>query len=348
MARDFGTLQINRLIVHDIPVRSSASTADPVLSETDSALTPDLRNYFREKITKSMVAAASDVIFDAEIDSPVSAIVSGCLVTEEMGFIAASWELAGHLHKSQTGINPAGLLIVVEATIDDKNAIIVLKLEREDGVRVQQQEIAGKKTFSVEHIRDLMFTGKTKVFKAAVFVQDGTAFESVTISVSDKQNGAKRGSEIADFFLKRFLGCKLSEAPDVVTERFFAASQTFINENVADPENKAKYQIALMATLNNQQDAVHPWHFAEENLAVQDRDTFIHALEEKQVPTQQFPKDTAGLGPMLKKLQMNFQSGLVLVASPQAYEDHVKISELEDGNSHVEITDRLKNVRSRR
>ncbi len=348
MTRDFGTLHIERLIVHDIPVRSWANASEPTLSETDSVLTTELRNYFREKITKSMAAAACEVIFDTESASPISSIVSSRLVTGEIDFIAASWEVARHLHQTQTGINPAGLLIVVEATIDDKDALVILKLEREDGVRVQQQEIDGKKTFSVEHIRDLMFTGKTKVFKAALFVQDGEGFDSVGISVSDKQNGAKRGSEIADFFLKRFLGCKLREAPDVVTQRFFEAAQTFINEKVTDPENKAKYQIALMATLNNQQDDVRPWHFAEENLAIRDRDEFIHTLDENQVPTQQFPKDVAGLEPILRKLQMSFQSGIVLVASPQAYEDHVKTSELEDGNSHVEITDKLKNVRSRR
>jgi len=348
LTRDFGTLHIERLIVHDIPVRSSVNASEPILSETDSVLTTELRNYFREKITKSMAAAACEVIFDAEVASPISSIVSSYLVTAEMDFIEASWEVARHLHQSQTGINPAGLLIVVEATIDDRSALAVLKLEREDGVRVQQQEIDGKKTFNVEHIRDLMFTGKTKVFKAALFVQDGDSFASVGISVSDKQNGAKRGSEIADFFLKRFLGCKLREAPDVVTQRYFEAAQGFINEKVSDPENRAKYQIALMATLNNQQDTVHPWHFAEENLAVQDRDEFIHALNEHEVPTQQFAKDTAGLQPTLKKLQMSFQSGIILVASPQAYEEHIKSSELENGNSLVEITDKLKDVRSRR
>ncbi len=55
MAVDLGKLQVQRLIVYEIPDRPVRGTQQqPTLSEIESPLTPELRNYFHEKITETL------------------------------------------------------------------------------------------------------------------------------------------------------------------------------------------------------------------------------------------------------------------------------------------------------
>jgi hypothetical protein len=61
----------------------------------------------------------------------------------------------------------------------------VLKLEREQGARVELAVTSGGRTFSVQHLRDLMLTERTKVFKVGLFVQTGADLASIDGAVCD-------------------------------------------------------------------------------------------------------------------------------------------------------------------
>ena len=62
MAVDLGKLQVERLIVHEVPDRPvRGAQQQPTLSEIESPLTPDLKNYFREKITETLDQAAASL-----------------------------------------------------------------------------------------------------------------------------------------------------------------------------------------------------------------------------------------------------------------------------------------------
>jgi hypothetical protein len=143
-----------------------------------------------------------------------------------------SQQMAMHLHASQTGVNPAGLLVVSSAVVDGNRALAILKLEKESGVRVHEDKTAdGRRTLSMEHIRELMLTDRTKVFKVGLFYP--TTGGTVEGLVSDKQRGYQPQNEVADFFLKRFLGCALKQLPPVVTQDFLQATEQFINDEVS-------------------------------------------------------------------------------------------------------------------
>jgi hypothetical protein len=98
MKIDLGRLIVERLIVHEVPTRPARGDGPkPVLSEIDSPLTPELRNYFKERIVGSLTTAAYDVVFDPASGSPVPG-----LVTEYLGdgrsFVAKSVAIAQHLY----------------------------------------------------------------------------------------------------------------------------------------------------------------------------------------------------------------------------------------------------------
>ncbi|MBI4219914.1 MAG: nucleoid-associated protein, partial [Chloroflexi bacterium] len=155
-------------------------------------------------------------------------------------------------------------------------------------------------------------------------------------------------TEVADFFLRRFLGCRLLEASDVNTKRFFTATEEFINEKVTDPVRKARYNIALLAELNRTTTTVRPRDFAQQNFEVDDRQSYIEFLRTKDVPTTTVQKDTTLIAGQLRRLQVDFSSGLAVLGPPDSFREHVKMSQLDDGRTRVEIEDRVKRVHGKR
>lgn len=206
MPVDLGTLGIVSVIVHEVPERwATGPSAPPFLSEAESALTPTLQHYIRERIIGSLAKAAYEVLFDPSATSPVRSLTEDHLGPQTMDFVAMSQQMANHLYTCQTGVNSAGLLVVGSITLGGARALAILKLEKESGVRVRQDVTGeGRRTLSMEHIRELMLTDKTKVFKAGLFFS--TTDGSVEGLVSDKQRGYLPQTEIADFFLRSFLG----------------------------------------------------------------------------------------------------------------------------------------------
>ena len=113
MARDLGRLNIDKLIVHDIPSRRvNTSGPSPTLSEIESPLTTTVRNYIRDKVVGTLTNNSFPVVFDSSSGSPVPSLVMDNLGNQTKPFIEASQELANHLFQTQKGSNPPGLLAV--------------------------------------------------------------------------------------------------------------------------------------------------------------------------------------------------------------------------------------------
>ena len=191
----------------------NAQGPSPTLSEIESPLVPTVRNYIRDRVVGTLARNSFPVVFDPASGSPVPELVMDNLGNQSTPFVEASQDLANHLFQSQTGSNPSGLLIVTQTSMEGVNSLAIMKLEREAGARVAAIRHQGKSTFDVEHLSDLMLTDKTRVFKDGLFVQEGTTLESIAGLVSDTQTAQWYKSDIADFFLRRFLGCKLREEP---------------------------------------------------------------------------------------------------------------------------------------
>lgn len=347
MTIDLGRLRIEKLIVHEIPSKRSGCSSQLILSEVESPLIQEHKNFLREKIIGSLDLSAFNVAFSPNYSSPVPNIIFNNLVVQTGSFVSMSKEIALHLYNCQTGVNSAGLLTVVQALIGKNRAFAILKLEKEEGVRVKPDQFQGKATFSIEYLHDLMLTRKTKVFKVGLFIAGGNTPDSIRGKVSDEQRGYKSSIEVADFFLKKFLGCQLIEAPEIATKHFFKATEEFINNEVGEPVTKTRYEIALIATLNNQARTIHPKTFAEEHLDVNHRQKYIDYLKDSRMPIQEFDKNTNLIKQHLNRIRIEFESGLAVIGTPQAFGERVRICETDDGYTRVEIEDRLKKMSSK-
>jgi hypothetical protein len=159
MLADLGTFRIEKAIVHEVPQRYvRKGSGGPNLSEIESPLDQDLANYFERKVAGSLAEAALDVLFDPTASSPIPDLVRDSVGSRKQSFVAISQDMAKHLHEVQTGVNPAGLLAVLQGTVAGRRCLAILKLEKESGVRVEQLQIDGKRTLSVLNVRDLILT----------------------------------------------------------------------------------------------------------------------------------------------------------------------------------------------
>ena len=311
MEIDLGPLQVSRVIAHDVPSRLVKGGGTSVIhSQVESQLNAGLRNYFREKIIASLKSAGFHVTFDPEASSPVPNLLSDYIRGKTSNFVAISQNLADHLYESQTGVNSSGLLCLAELEIGETRGIAILKLDKDAAVKIEPSTLQGNATYDLEHVRNLILSQRTKVFKAGIFVgltQQANLIE-VEGTVSDNQRGYTPSTEVADFFLKRFLGCKLVESPEVTTKQFFHVTEGFISQDVPDPEIKAQYEIALLSELNSQRGVVNPIAFAEGNLLPEDRKSYMEWLSQSGIPPQQFEKDTELIKAHLRKISVDFES----------------------------------------
>ncbi len=349
MNHDFGTLQVEKIIIHDIPWHKAGEKGTkPDLSEVESNLTQELKNYFKVKINGSVISSSAfNVIFNPTTPSPVPKLVCDCVNNGGQDFIGISQQIAKHLFEMQSGINSRGLLAFVECRLEGRHALAILKLEREEGVRLLTTTIGGKHTFNLDLIKELMLTGRTKLFKIGLFLQIGTTAATIEGIVCDYQRGFAPTSEIADFFLSKFLGCQLTVDPDVATKRFFITSEQFFNEEVPEATLRGQYLTHLFSELTSQRGVVNPRTFAEDNLRDEDRQKYLTYLGEHDTQVTVFNKDTKLIDSRIKIMSLQFQCGANIIAPNDVFQDKVRLTQLETGDTRAEITDMVKHMGSK-
>ena len=268
------------------------------------------------------------------------------ILDDHSELVPVSQALGRHLFASQNRRNPAGLLAVGIGKTDVGEVIAILKPEREQGLRLRIEVVNGRTEVDTEFLRDLTLTDKTKIFKTSVFrLHDPGKSESIYGLVSDDQRGRDDGTGVATFFLSTFLGCQLESNPGQTTLDFAQAAERFINEDVASDERRASYQVALLATMQDQTLDLRPREFANDNLHSTDRPRFLerHATSGLD-PDRTFEKDTSLC--KLKGFRMVFEHGMVLIGSREDLEERVSMPDA-DESSPIQIRDTLKRLQGR-
>ncbi len=345
---NIASLSIDQTIIHEITDRSLVPPAPPelVLSHALSPLDEDLKDYFQKRIAESLERAAYPVIADPERSSPTPALVFAHLKDKSTDLVETSRAMARHLFDAQQSVNSSpGLLVVATGTLSTGPCLAILKLQKHEGLNLERIGDAGAETYSLEHLRRLMLTNETRVFKVALFdSSDVHEVDDLGGLVSDKQQFSSPEKRMADFFLKIFLGCRLRDDPAQVTSRFYVAAERYINDAVSDPEKRARYHRALITELTNQSDTVNPRGFAEQHFDQADRASFVAHVKTDGITVPQFPRDTTLIESRLREEEYVLNSGIRVRGRPAAFEEHADISQ--DGEMlEMIIRDRLKSVK---
>ena len=340
---NLATLAIDELIVHDVPLHrvGASDNDDLVLSEIPSFLDAVVTNLFTERIKRSLSRNHFDVERDPGSTSPVpelvEALIAAAPAQTESVLVDTSQKMAQHLFSTQTGSNPPGLLIVCRTRVDGAPSATIMKLEREDAMHIRLASAGQKRTFGMDYLRDLMLGKNTKVFKAALFGLEAGALDGI---VSDGQK-SETNAEVANFFLHRFLGARLKTAPDVATKALFNSTQAFIN-TLPDPEKQARYEIALIATMNAPSKTVRFSNIASQ-FDTTDRKPYENHLLTAEVPTGKFDKDLRLISAHLKQMVFGFKKSKLRLSGPA--DDVKEFVRFKKAKGTTEIQDEVKDVR---
>ena len=340
---NLGSFEISALVIHDVP-RPNDDGVDVLLTDAPIDLDADLRQYFQRKIIESLTKRGLDVGADLE-GSPVARDSVAAIIEDVNELVPRSHDLARHLFSTQNRTNSDGLIAVARGTTDVGDVVSILKLEREQGLRLQIIQEGARRIADVEHLRNLTLTDKTKVFKTSILrLMDPPEAMSLSGRVSDDQRGVRAGEGVATFFLSRFLGCRLTVNPEVATRDFVAAVEDFIN-SLDDQERQAEYHVALLATLQSPSLDLSPAAFAETHLHDEDLEPYMDALERQGLdPDLVFEKD-------LKLARANgfkwrFEHGMTLIGSLSDLEQG-RVNVPESRNEPVIINDTLERLQGR-
>lgn len=347
-------LQVKELIVHDIPMKLAkrvlretpdAPSERPVFSQVASPVNEVIVSFFHDRITGTIgSSAAIDVIFDPSSESPVGTLMNEYFYDNDNRRIPITQQIAQHLFDIQNAQNSSGLLLFIRCSLREHTVLAILKVEREEGVRVRQQIVQeGLMTFDVEHIRDLMLTKKTKLFKIILFYLEEQIIKGI---LCDQQRGYSN-RDVADFFISDFLGCIFTEEPRLLTKKHFETTQKYINEKIDSPEQKGAMLNHLLSELTDQSEMINPTEFARRVLPADQRDDYILYIQENGSAIGSFKKECSMIEGKLKKIQYDFISGISVFGSQEAISSKSRVTDMENGEMRMEIIDQLKQVKTK-
>ena len=155
MRLDLTSLVVDRLIVHEVPKKYSKTfiksnpdqtIEEVILSEVPTEFDSELVGFFYEKIASTIGSSSA---FDIELDTFLKgnqtqeAIKEYFLIGNTTGFplsddenIRITQNIAKSLYLVQTARNPGGILLFIPCHNNVQNGMAILKVERENGVRI--------------------------------------------------------------------------------------------------------------------------------------------------------------------------------------------------------------------
>lgn len=302
-SNDLATLAIHRVIFHDVPKNPKGSASQPTLAETETEVDAVRRKHLKIRLTRVLGSKRTyPICFDGNSHSPVCGYVRSFTMQHHRtsDFVTMSQELAKYLFELQHGAISSGLLCVLDVAASGLPGIILMKLEREEGARLEFTEKSGKKAFAMSVLDNLVLTDGTRLFKTAMFVRTGAGDDDFRAAACDTQLDIAASDDMAKFWM-RFLGCGFVVEPRVMTQRFYDSALNFINNEVADAVYKNDLYEHLHSQIKADKRTFSPKVFIDEYVPDEYRQAFREHLESDKVPLANFTKDLADIQTRLRR-----------------------------------------------
>ena len=320
----YATLKVLHVIFHDVPRHKQHP---PTLAEATTAVSPSHITHLREKLTKVLRSThAYPVLFDVATPSVVPEHVRTYTAGPSVeSFVPMSQQLAQSLWTHHTGGISPGLLCVLDVEVNKRRGVALMKLEREEGARLELgKNEHGKKTFSMSMLDNLVMTDGTRLFKSAMFLRTGDDDDDFHAVCCDDQSRVTASSDMARFWLQ-FLGCQVILDAKVATERFYEATVRFINEQVTDPIQKNDLYEHLHSQLKSHQKHFVPKSFIAEYVPKELRQPLTNHLKAADAPLSAFTKDLADIEGRIRRSSYRTKQGAVVTVPSDKVDDLIDV-----------------------
>ncbi len=341
---DTSTIQIERIIVHDIPKHKKGELEiEPTYSQKESKLTDGLRIFFKDKVVQSLSSDKSfKICFDEENTSPISWITNEFLNSDGSDIVSQSIAITKHLFEIQVGYNAAGILVIIFGKINSFNTCIILKLEKDKGAQLKLD--LKTKSYNIEEVKDLMLTEKTKIFKVAMFILRENFKIKYDGFIMDYQIEIKEKKEATTWFINKFLGCRAFEDPKITTQHFYNYTRTFI-DTISDDIERAKYIQDLNSYVQKNTPTLSPKEFADDYLlTTEHKNDYKNYLDSKKFNFTSFPKDITQIEKHVKKITIAFVNDISIIGNKGILDKKVKLEKLENGQTRAEVISKIRRI----
>lgn len=335
-AVELDTLDINKVMIHRIPKVNKADKQKngPELSDLPLTLTPQLKDFFRDRMRQSL-AGSFAAVYDQPTEVPatgadpvstVPKLVVDYFAANMENLVEVSQGMATELYERQLGSSSEGLLVVIDAVQGAGKSIGavlgVLKLEDDEALLVAPRlDANGRRVYDAQ-ILPITLPKAAKVFKAALFQRAKTVAD-LAARVSDNQRDQNvHGPEVARFFLNDFLGCRLRDTADRVTKAFVDRAEEFIN--TLDEDKQHRYMSLILAEVEKQATEIKLAEVAVNIFDKEDRDGFLKPWKAQDGSVPTLTKDLTLIGSRAGRVRLEFEDGVVLSGPREAVDEHLE------------------------
>lgn len=308
---DYGTLAVRHVIFHDVPKHKASA---PTLADATTQVNAAHVRHLRSKLTRVLQSShAYPVVFDIVTASPLPGHARSYSKNPTLdSFVPMSQDLARHLWSYHVGGVSPGLLCVLDVEVRQMSGIAMMKLEREEGARLElSKDSSGKQRFSMSMLDNLVMTDGTRLFKSAIFVRTGEEDDDFSAICCDDQSRVTASSDMARFWLQ-FLGCQVTLAPKISTERFYESAVRFINADVTDPVQKNDLYEHLHSQLKAPTKQFVPKKFIEDYVPAELQRPFAERLKADNAPLVAFIKDLSDIEGRIRRHSYRTKQGAIV------------------------------------
>jgi nucleoid associated protein NdpA len=310
---DLASMQVGRVIFHDVPRSVKGVTAEPTLSDVETEIDPIRKSHLKKKLTQVLGSrSAYPVVFKIDSGSLVPTEVRTLTkVHKPQQYVEASQRLARYLLEHQVGSVSPGLLCVISVTASSLNGLVLMKLEREEGAQLQPSGEPGKRTFMMSVLDNLVLTDGTRLFKSAMFLRTGPGDDDFRAAACDSQLNVMSSDDMAKFWM-RYLGTTFEEEPRVATYRFYEATMRFVNHAVTDPLVKNDIYESLHSELKANKKTFSPKTFIQEYIPHNLQKPVREHFEIEKVSSNAFQKDLSDIEGKLRRRSYETHKGAMI------------------------------------
>jgi len=329
---DYARLELGPILIHQITKESGPNgpTFKADLTDEPVGLSPQDKSFLTGRFQEALMRLATPVLEDSGTPSPTPSVIRNHW--ENPDIVTVSKLLTGQLVATQKGSAKGGVLVVADATNDGDDVLLIAKVEHQEAMRAEPQvNSSGGKFIRIERIKDLVFGDQTRIYKIAVFSKSMSSGGTLMGVLADSQNG----QGLAAYFLRGFLGLKLADEPEVLTESFLKGMTRAINESTLPPEDKMNAQTALSIELQSNSSNLDPASFIQRHIPTSHQGMISRIAPTVGTPMTTFPKNTSRVNSRLNRIRIDLTQGVYLVAPPEAIgkDKTVRVETVESENS---------------
>ncbi|MFP3460012.1 nucleoid-associated protein [Arthrobacter globiformis] len=309
---DYSTLELSSIYMHQIALAQNGEKSfEAFVTDVPVELDSKDTGYLTDRFCDALDKRALGIVPNPDVDSPTPSVLRQHFSAPDLK--STSQQLAVRLSASQRLTAKTGLLVVADATLDDMACVLVAKVEHQEAMQAELQILEnGDRALAIKRIPDLVFGEQNRIYKVSVLFSPLTDADPVEGVLADIQNGGG----FANYYLGEFLGMKLADEPEVMTERYLNQMTSAIQQSTLDADEKVQAQAALAIAIKSNSQTIDAKDFIADFIPHSHQMDVLRAAENRGVPMVAFTKDSRRIKPKLDNLKINLGNEISLVAPP--------------------------------